>query len=351
MQHAVMRIGILLAAVFACSPLLAAGPYTGATAEQYDWQGTWDSSYKKEVTGRVGGFPWEFTRIKDTFHANFYFSVDANGNVRGSAYGSIFYRLETDGCASISHGAGGKSCVIRCKGNGVVEALRYCPGSAWPEPPCVFPDVYPLYFSDAIPVTGQVNGTTVHLKLGPPDNVYPFEISNTCVGPRGTQTVTSKMGWFCPAGSHLCSASGQFLEIDIPLTHEAAQPIHTAEVGGGLDGMVRIRRTCRNIADGDKGFIYVSANSTQLHKEPAANSPSVGGAPRGLRLLFTDTMQKNGARWYFIAPPGGNPGWVPSADVSCERPPPLPPGKPLKLKDTGLGNAHPTASMVAGANG
>jgi len=335
MRRAVIWLGIILAALLACGPLVAGPPYAGATAEQYDWQGTWESSYKKEITGP--SFPWAFTRIKDAFQANFSFSLDASGKVQGEAHGSIFYRFEYDGCASISQ----NSCVTRCNGEGVVEGvsdnrLRY------------FPD-RTLGGGAAIPVTGQLNGTTVHLKLGPPDYLVPFDTTSTCVGPNGTQTNTTTMSWFCPAGSHLCAPSAMFLEIDMPLANEAAQPIHEAEVRGGLEGMVRLRHTCRSAGDGERGFVYVSANSTLLHKEPAANSPNVGGAPRDARLVFTNTLQKNGMRWYYIAPPGGNPGWVPASDVSCVRPAPLPPGKKLYFKDTGLGNAHPTASMTAGA--
>jgi hypothetical protein len=48
MQRAVIRIGIVLAALSACGPLVAGPPYSGATSEQYDWQGTWESAYNKE---------------------------------------------------------------------------------------------------------------------------------------------------------------------------------------------------------------------------------------------------------------------------------------------------------------
>ena len=235
MRRAVIWLGIILAALLACGPLVAGPPYAGATAEQYDWQGTWESSYKKEITGP--SFPWAFTRIKDAFQANFSFSMDASGKVRGEAHGSIFYRFEYDGCASISQ----NSCVTRCKGEGVVEGNTGERG--FPIPP--HPGIYPRYVPDmsfgeyaAIPVTGQLNGTTVHLKLGPPDYLVPFDTTSTCVGPMGTQTNTTTMSWFCPAGSYLCAPSAMFLEIDMPLAHEAAQPIHAAEVGGGLDGMV-----------------------------------------------------------------------------------------------------------------
>ena len=55
--------------------------------------------------------------------------------------------------------------------------------------------------------------------------------------------------------------------------------------------------------------------------------------------------------WYHAEPPGGTSGWISAEDLSDARPTPLPPGKPLRLVDTGLGNAHPTSSMTAAANG
>jgi hypothetical protein len=203
MQRAVIRIGIVLAALSACGPLVAGPPYSGATSEQYDWQGTWESAYNKEITYKEspGRFPWEFTRIKDAFQANFSFSVDANGKVRGEAHGSIFYRLESDGCGTISHPE--NSCVIRCKANAMVQGDTADKGTCYaysthenqiicePRPP--HPDIYPRYVPDvslgenaAIPVTGQLNGTTVHLKLGPPDYLVAFDNTGTCVGPNGS---------------------------------------------------------------------------------------------------------------------------------------------------------------------
>ena len=101
-----------------------------------------------------------------------------------------------------------------------------------------------------------------------------------------------------------------FLEIDMPLAHEAAQPIHAAEVGGGLDGMVRLRHTCRSVGDGERGFVYVSASTATLHKDPSANSPIIATAPHGGRLLFRDTRRKDGIGWdYFNS--AGRTGWVP----------------------------------------
>jgi hypothetical protein len=139
MRRAVIWLGIILAALLACGPLVAGPPYAGATAEQYDWQGTWESSYKKEITGP--SFPWAFTRIKDAFQANFSFSMDASGKVRGEAHGSIFYRFEYDGCASISQ----NSCVTRCKGEGVVEGNTGERGFPIPPHPGIIPSLRSRY--------------------------------------------------------------------------------------------------------------------------------------------------------------------------------------------------------------
>ena len=60
------------------------------------------------------------------------------------------------------------------------------------------------------------------------------------------------------------------------------------------------RDCCKNVRDGDRGFIYVSANAATLHTDPSTNSPSVGGVPRGARVVFTNTQEKNGMRWYTL---------------------------------------------------
>jgi len=93
MRRAVIWLGIILAALLACGPLVAGPPYAGATAEQYDWQGTWESSYKKEITGP--SFPWAFTRIKDAFQANFSFSMDARARCGARRTAASFIVLNT----------------------------------------------------------------------------------------------------------------------------------------------------------------------------------------------------------------------------------------------------------------
>ena len=101
------------------------------------------------------------------------------------------------------------------------------------------------------------------------------------------------------------------------------------------------------------GFLYVSASAATLRETASKDGKSVGGAPRGARLVYRKVMVGDDGKptWVHAEPPGGTAGWIAATDLSETRPTPLPPGKPLKLVDTGLGNAHPTASMTAAANG
>jgi hypothetical protein len=296
-----------------------------AATDEYDWQGTWGLQYKSQIKGRR--FPWDFTFIRDTFDARFEFSVDANGKVKGKAYAWIYYGSSYDGCASEI--ASTHVCTLRCKGNGGTD----------------LPD------SIELSVSGQVKGQTVHLRLNPPADLVGFDISSTCVGEVGTQNISQKMSWFCGAGSQVCAASAHFLQIDMPLVSKSTKIIHYPEADGGEEGWVSIRRNCRNMPDGKVGFLYVKSVTASLHQDPSVNSPTVGSSPNGSRLVFRNTMQKNGMRWYYLAPPGSTPGWVPSSDLTCERSPLLARGKKIRLRDTGLENSHPTPSMSTGANG
>jgi len=38
--------------------------------------------------------------------------------------------------------------------------------------------------------------------------------------------------------------------------------------------------------DGERGFVYVSASTATLHKDPSANSPIIATAPHGGRLFI-----------------------------------------------------------------
>jgi hypothetical protein len=340
-----------LCSLFVAGAVLLIISVSTSTAEvagvgQYDWQGWWELSYTSQIKGP--SFPWEFTNNKDAFHASFGFSVDASGNVKGEAHSEVSLWYDYDGCAS--EPASKHVCLLRCKGLGKAGAPRFYKADTVPR--AITPDVWPLPGEAVtLSITGQVNGGTVHLKLNPPADLVAFNVSSTCVGEVGTQQISQKMSWFCGAGSQVCAASTHFFEIDLPLVSKAHKLIQYPEAGGGEDGWVSIRRTCRNIRDGDDGLVYVKDRTTSLHQEPSVNSPIVGGAPRGGRFVFRNTMQKNGMRWYYVTLPGGTPGWVPSSELSCDRPPPLAPGKKLRLKDTGLENSHPTASMTSASNG
>ena len=297
-----------------------------AAFDGYDWHGTWSLRYNSQIERR--SFPWDFTKTRDTFDAIFGFSVDASGRVKGKAYTWIDYYSYYDGCAA--EPSSKHICTLRCKGKGHADPLD----------------------TIMLSVSGQVTGQTVHLKLNPPADLVAFDISSTCVGEAGTQNISQKMSWFCGAGSQVCAASAHFFEIDMPLVDNKAQKaIYYSEAGGGESGSVLIRRNCRNMPDGKVGLVYAKSVKTSLHQEPSANSPIVGSSPRGGRLVFRSTMQKSGMRWYYVTPPGSTPGWVPSSELTCERPPPLPPEKKIRLKDTGLENVHPTRSMSTGANG
>jgi hypothetical protein len=104
---------------------------------------------------------------------------------------------------------------------------------------------------------------------------------------------------------------------------------------------------CRN---GDHGFVFLSGAKIEAHKEANAQSPVSWVPPHGARVMFRDVQEKNGTRWYNVSA-GPLAGWVPSSQVSCDRPLPLPPGKKLYLEDTGLGNAHGNYPMDSAAAG
>jgi hypothetical protein len=103
--------------------------------------------------------------------------------------------------------------------------------------------------------------------------------------------------------------------------------------------------------DGRPGIIYISQGE-RGHHDPSMDSPVEGDRyPRGTSVMFTSVKDINGTFWYYVHPYGRTPNWVPSSGVSCSHPPPLPPGKPLRLQDLGLEGAHPVASMTSADNG
>ncbi len=80
---------------------------------------------------------------------------------------------------------------------------------------------------------------------------------------------------------------------------------------------------CKSVSvrDGDRGSMWVSADGARRHQDPSADSPSLGGEPRGARVVFTNTLQKNGTRWALRYCAGWNP-WLGSLRSSLLPPAP-----------------------------
>jgi len=79
----------------------------------------------------------------------------------------------------------------------------------------------------------------------------------------------------------------------------------------------------------DKGFVFITPRSGKaaLYQAESTSSPVVSKPPTGTRLVYTQVSTENGQTWYYVNPPSATPGWAPAADVSCDRPIPLPPKK------------------------
>jgi hypothetical protein len=106
--------------------------------------------------------------------------------------------------------------------------------------------------------------------------------------------------------------------------------------------------------DGKPGLLYINVpNGTEkTYRDPSLDSPVLRVEyPHGSRQVYRDVKETNGTIWYYVAPPGFTPGWIPGSEVSCSKTPPMPPGKPLNLSDTNLMNAHPITAMVVGGSG
>ena len=101
---------------------------------------------------------------------------------------------------------------------------------------------------------------------------------------------------------------------------------------------------------GEKGFVYASMVSGSVHQEPSADSPVVSTVPHGSRILFTAIKEMNGSLWYYVPDRGQPSGWIAAGEVSCDRPPPLPPGKHFKIEDL-YNNTHPGTAMTTSARG
>lgn len=315
------RMSIQLRAVTFLLATLALPPFVTSPAVAEDalieWKGEWAIFYRNAQTGPH--FAWEYSKVNQLFSARLSFFVALDGTVRGSAAANVYYLLDSYGCASRTQSD--STCVLRCRSY-----------ASWTP-------------AGNLPVTGRLNGQTVHLKLLPLDPL-PATIKSSCVGKQGTQKLEAKLSMLCAAGAETCVFPGYFLEIDLPLMDGASNTI-----AGGMEGIVTIKRVLC-VKSGKNGFVYVTVASTHLRQEPSFDSPSnTASRVHGSRLLFKDMAEKNGTRWYYVTPPSGNPGWVPSSEVSCQPAFPLAPGKRLKEVDTGLGNAHPTSSMTTGGHG
>jgi hypothetical protein len=97
----------------------------------------------------------------------------------------------------------------------------------------------------------------------------------------------------------------------------------------------------------DKGFVYYKDRSSEraIHAEPSADSESVGKPPNGIRLMYDQVIESGGRRWYHVRQPSGPPGWLPSYDVSCERPTNPPPPKPDRVMDCDIPLAEPSSAQ------
>ncbi len=101
------------------------------------------------------------------------------------------------------------------------------------------------------------------------------------------------------------------------------------------------------------GFVYVQAASAAVRDVAKPEGKVVSNIPHGGRILYRRVLMGDDGnpKWYHAERPGLPAGWVAATDVVASNPSPLPPGKPLKLVETGLGNDHPTSTMTAAAHG
>ncbi len=102
------------------------------------------------------------------------------------------------------------------------------------------------------------------------------------------------------------------------------------------------------------GFVFVKPASGKavLREGPSATAKVVGEPPAGARLVYRKVSEAAGkATWFRVEPPGGTPGWIAAQDTSATRPTAPPPGRPVKIVDSGLGNPRPTSAQTAAARG
>lgn len=105
----------------------------------------------------------------------------------------------------------------------------------------------------------------------------------------------------------------------------------------------------------EAGFVFVkpASGAAVIREVPDHNAKVVGKPPVGARLVYRKAMEdlQRNYTWYRVEPPGGTPGWIAAADTTRTRPIPPPPGRPLKVVDSGLGAPRPTAAQTAAARG
>lgn len=99
----------------------------------------------------------------------------------------------------------------------------------------------------------------------------------------------------------------------------------------------------------DSGFVYVGGPGP-IRTQPSTNGTVVGQPPVGGRLVYTQVTQSGGQTWYYVHPPGGVPGWFSGENVSCSRPRPTPPTRPLPLPP-GFGLANTSSPGPTAARG
>lgn len=106
------------------------------------------------------------------------------------------------------------------------------------------------------------------------------------------------------------------------------------------------------------GFIFAGKcghpydRRAKVHSSPSEDSPVVGVAPTGMRLVFRDKKRVNAKSWYYVESPGGTSGWLSGDDTCCRRQSDVPSMRPIHIIDSGIGNsARPIGGLGCGARG
>jgi hypothetical protein len=94
--------------------------------------------------------------------------------------------------------------------------------------------------------------------------------------------------------------------------------------------------------------------TSELHATDSPDSPLLSHANKGARLVYRGFVSDGDGNpiAYQVQPPGlPTTAWISADDVTTTNPSGLPPSKPLRLLDPGLGDARPCSSMTTGAHG